>query len=204
MTLPHDDPWVTQSLAALEEKRGQRQALRASARHSIDGSAGSARLKERLVVARPAFVRSEILGLLQQVAAVLTTDGKRFQLLDLSRSDFQQGPVDRQLLFQLAGVDLMPDELVAILLGTPPIPDDAKVTEVEKVASDDSLNLVVYLDSKRAGGRSALRFDPALRLLAVDYWDELAVLRWQLRYMDYKPVGESEFAHQVDLFFSSF
>jgi len=75
--LPPDDPRPAALLDAWARAAGERHGLRARARLAVDGADGALHLrgKQILVLERPAYLRVEILGLLNQTVAVLVTDG---------------------------------------------------------------------------------------------------------------------------------
>ena len=113
--LAADDPRVTALLAGLRTAAAERRSLIASARLSLDAPDLRFRRPQRLAVRRPADLRIEILGLFGQIAAVLVTDGHRYQLWNGSKqadakSGLEQGEVTRELLWSVARVDLLPAE----------------------------------------------------------------------------------------------
>jgi len=102
-------------LASSEHRNG----LRGSARVAISGPDFKLNRPQRIVVERPARLRFEILGLFDQLVAVLATDGGRFGFYDASTGEISRGRVSSSLLWDLAKIDLSPDEAVGLLLGAP-------------------------------------------------------------------------------------
>ncbi|MBJ20371.1 MAG: hypothetical protein GY910_20135 [bacterium] len=104
-----------------------RRALRGSARVALSGPDFKLNRPQRVIVERPARLRFEILGLFDQLAAVLVTDGRRFGFFDAASGQISRGPVSAHLLWDLAKIDLSPEEAVGLLLGTPePVPGLAR------------------------------------------------------------------------------
>ena len=106
-------PGPRRSLGAVgATPRGERHALRGRARLAVDGGDGAVRLrgKQIVVLERPARLRVEVLGFLNQTVAVLTTDGERFELFRSGDRSYETGAVHPDLLWQEAHLALTPEE----------------------------------------------------------------------------------------------
>ena len=195
--LPENDPRAASLMAALETTAANRRSLRAEARFSLDAPDLRLRRPERLVVERPAKLRVEISGLFGQVAAVLVTDGERYQFLEASRGQIEQGVVDAALLWRLARIDLEPQEAVSLLLGAPePLPGFARTGAV--ALSDGSL--AVSLGGGN-GARQHFLFDAKGRPTRVTLSDADGEPVWDARFENYKEVNGTFFAHDILLTF---
>src|SRR5690606_24034801 len=95
-------------LDALARAGEARRSLRAVARLAIDGPAGGGRAKQILLLERPARLRVEVLGLLDQRVAVLTTDGAEYRLYRAADRSLTGGPVHDALLWEVAGLAVTP------------------------------------------------------------------------------------------------
>lgn len=116
---------------ALEDERVRRVLDGHAARvHARSGLTGSARVAltgpdfklnrpQRIALARPARLRFEILGLFDQLAAILVTDSLDYGFFDASTGEVSRGRVSSALLWNLTKIDLRPDELVGLLLAAP-------------------------------------------------------------------------------------
>ena len=80
--LAADDPRPALRVAALQALAQERHALRATGRVEAEGPAGSGFSKQLLLVERPARLRVEVIGLLEQRVLVLATDGERYELYE--------------------------------------------------------------------------------------------------------------------------
>ena len=183
-------------LTALERESETRHALRGVARLALDGPGGSGRAKQVLLVERPARLRVEILGFLNQTVAVLTTDGESYRLFQGDRAAVREGPVHAGLLLEVAGLALSPELAVQVLLGALRPPGDARV-EGRAHLEDGGMRLALRGDAWTE--RLELDFDEQgqLRRFAVRDADDRAV--WEARYADYRPVGGAPFAHEIEL-----
>jgi len=114
-----DDPRAESVLASLLEGSDRVQALRGSARVAIDGPDFELNRPQRIAVERPARLRFEVVGLFDQLAAVLVTDGREFGFYDAAENRIQRGRITPGLMWRLARLDLDVHEAVGILLGTP-------------------------------------------------------------------------------------
>ncbi len=94
-------------------------ALRGSARVALEGPDFKLNRPQRIAIARPGRLRFEILGLFDVMAALLVTDGREFGFYEASTGEITRGRVTRALLFELAGLDLEPTEVVELLLAAP-------------------------------------------------------------------------------------
>jgi hypothetical protein len=125
--LPIDDARADRALENYLDEIEGRRGLRGSARVAISGPDFKLNRPQRIVVERPASLRFEILGLFDQLAAILVTDGRRFGFFDASTGQISRGRVSSSLLWDLAKIDLSPAEAVGLLLGTPePTPGRAR------------------------------------------------------------------------------
>jgi len=104
--LPASDPRPAALLGSVTHDAATRRSLRGVARLAIDGPAGAGRAKQILVLERPARLRVEVLGLLDQTLAVLVTDGARYRLVRSQDRSVDQGPVYDALLVQVTAKPL--------------------------------------------------------------------------------------------------
>jgi hypothetical protein len=192
-----DDPRPEQLLAGLASRSARLDALRGMARLAVDGPEGSLRSKQVLVAARPARLRVEILGFLSQTQALLVTDGTSFAFFDAREHRFEEAPLRPGLLWEVAGIDLEPGEAVRVLLGAPQL--EALRTSGAALLPDGGLQLIQADPSGRA--RQALEFDAEGRLRRLAAWDADGVAAFDVRYDDLEPVGETPFAHRIDIAF---
>lgn len=114
-----DDPRIDRVLMAHQARVEARTGLRGSARVVLTGPDFKLNRPQRIVVQRPDRLRFEILGLFDQLAAVLVADGERYGFYDVSTGDMRRGRVSASLLWDLTKIDLTPAEVVGLLLGAP-------------------------------------------------------------------------------------
>ncbi len=192
--LPTDDPRPQRFLDALLEAGRERRALRGIADLALDGPEGSARAKQVVLLERPARLRVEVLGFLNQTVAVLTTDGARFRLFRSDRTS-EEGEVRPSLLWEVAGIALRPDAAVRVLLGTPGLPDGARPLPPRATPGGG-----VRLAFAQGGAVAVFEFDGAG---ALERWrvEELGGHRAlvEARYAGYAALAGSVFAHQIEL-----
>ena len=183
-------------LDALARAGEARRSLRAVARLAIDGPAGGGRAKQILLLERPARLRVEVLGLLDQRVAVLTTDGAEYRLYRAEDRSLTGGPVHDALLWEVAGLAVTPEQAVRLLLGAPEPPPGARLTGGTLLA-DGRLRLDLRADGVLETTR--LEFDPAGRLSG---WAALGADGEPLqeaRFADYRPLGDDAFPFEVEL-----
>lgn len=96
-----------------------RSGLRGSARVLLTGPDFKLNRPQRIVVERPARLRFEVMGLFDQLAAVLVSDGLLFGFYDATNGQVSRGRVTSSLLWDLARIDLDTHEAVGLLLGAP-------------------------------------------------------------------------------------
>jgi hypothetical protein len=183
-------------LATVARTAAARHALRAVARLALDGPGGSASARQILLVERPARLRVEVLGLLDQTVAVLTTDGARYQLYRAQDRSITQGPVAPSLLWQVAGLAVTPEEAVALLLGAPSLPADARLAGGTYPVSGGA-RLVVGRPGEAA--RLRLVFDAAGRLTGWARLDPAGTPLQEARWSDYRALGDGVFPYEVEI-----
>jgi hypothetical protein len=201
--MPADDPRPEALLDALRSRVDARSALRARANLDLDAPDVRLDRPQRLAVARPARMRVEVLGLFDQLAAVVVTNGARYQVYDARRDELEEGSVGADLLWRVARVDLVPEVAVDILLGAPrPGPG---LSNIGARLLEDGAIAFARVD-RRGLQRETYRFDAAGQIAERASYDEEGDLDWRAKFSDYRPVrsasGPDEpFAHDVLLEF---
>jgi hypothetical protein len=196
--LPDLDSRPTQFLEAIEVAAKSRSGLRAAAKLSLEAPDLKLRRPQRLAVERPAKLRIEILGLFNQVAAVLVTDGSHYQFLDVSQTQMQQGTMTPALLWQYARVDLQPERAVDLLLGAPRPIEGLTPHAVEALAEQ---GVAVVLRGNPAAAWQRYEFDAVGRLGRVVTFDPVGDIVWEARYEDYRELEGVAFPFGVLLSF---
>jgi hypothetical protein len=174
----------------------ERQALRGRARLAVDGDV-QFRGNQIVVLARPARMRIEVLGFLNQTAAVIATDGERFEVFRSGDRSYETGAVSPELLWREARLALTPREAVAVLLGVPE-PGGGELVPARAALEGGELIRIDLVDSS---GRVLRRvaFDSASRLREFELIDEDGAVRWRAKFADFAAVGGVSFAHRIVL-----
>jgi hypothetical protein len=204
---------------------GARSALRGAARVVLEGPDFKLNRPQRIVVERPARLRFEVIGLFDQLAALLATDGRSFGFYDASSATIARGRVTPGLLWDLARVDLGVHEAVALLLAAP-VPSDGVARAAVWLDAEGGIALVFGWPEQepdpscRDAARSALldaacflprasladggevyRFDAKGRLAEVRDVEPGGALRFRASFEDYGPIegetGAFDFPHRV-------
>lgn len=185
-------------LASLGRVAAERHGLRAMAHTAIDGPGGSTRSSQVLALEAPAKLRVEILGLLNQAVAVLATDGEEFELFRAEDRSVRRGPVYAGLLWEVAKVDLTPEEATSVLLGAPRPAPGLRFSGSQPLPAGGA-----RLDFSDALGavRQRFDFDAAGHLTQVDRFDVGGRVQWEARYSDLRPLGDQSFAYGLRLAF---
>lgn len=194
--IPPGDMRPTALLAALGRAGEARRSLRAVARLEVDGPAGGGRARQILLLERPARLRVEILGLLDQRIAVLTTDGVEYRLYRAEDRSLTGGPVHDALLWEVAGLAVTPEQAVRILLGAPAPPPGAHLAAGTQLA-DGTLRLELRAPDRLETTR--LEFDGTGRLAG---WARLGADGEPLqeaRFADYRAIGGDAFPFEIEL-----
>ncbi len=152
----------------------------------------------------PAKLYVEVFGLLQQVMAVLVTDGARYSLERSDGSPAEAGAVHPTLLWDAALIPFPPDDAVAVLMGAPRIAANAQLMRASSTADG---GLILEVEEPAVGGRdrsswSRLKFDGAGRLLQLERFGDSPQPDWEVRYADWKPVEGVPFAHSLSIDFA--
>ena len=182
------DPRPALRLASLRELAEARHALRATARVSSEGPEGGAFSNQLLLVERPASLRVEVIGLLQQRVLVLATDGARYELYRAEGPVTEEGAVHAGVLEEVAGLPLTPEAAVRLLLAAPLVP--AAPLEAAEQDGRGALRL--------AWSDQTLEFDGEGRLAALAFHPgEQAVL--YARWSDWRDLDAGAFPHRLEL-----
>ncbi len=195
--LAAQDPRVVSLAGALAAMAEDRHSLVGAARVSLEAPDLRFSRPQRVALMRPSSLRVEILGLFDQVAAILTTDGTRYQLYEPGSPEIEEGVAGRGLLWQVARIDLEPEEAVGLLLGAPVHPDSV----LEAARSQGDGTLLIAFRHTAEGARRIFEFDSASRLVRVRHRAADGFLLWEAAYSDYRNPGDRAFAHQIDIDF---
>jgi len=197
--LAPDDPRPAALLEALLQQSSLVQSVRGTARVSIEGQRGSGFAKQIVLMQRPAKLRLEVMGLLNQRLAVLATDGDRYQLYR-AETGFESGEVGPSVLFEVSGLPLPPREAVALVLGGPrPGPDGWQADGAATLAEG---GIRVQLAGSAEDARRSFDFDAAgnLRRYQV-YAPGAGDLLLDVHYEDVRTVANTTFAYSIGLDF---
>lgn len=196
--LAPDDPRPAAFLAQWDEAVQERRSLRGRARLAVDSDGGDVRIrgKEIVVLERPARMRVEVQGFLNQTAAVIATDGERFEIFRSDARSYETGTVHPALLWQEAHLALTPEEAVEVLLGAPA--PGAGLVPARAVDVGEGL---IRMDLVDAEGRVRRRaaFDTAARLREFEVIGGDGAVLWRAQFGDYAPVDGVPFAHAIVL-----
>lgn len=212
--LAADDPRASRLLDAYLTGIAARDVLRGSARVALTGPDFKLNRPQNVVVARPDRLRFEVVGLFDQLAAVLVADGERYGFFDASSGEMEQGPVTPGLLWVLAKVDVGIPEAVSILLGAPR-PEAFAARAAVWQEEDDRIGIgfttaqahrrrgcpaapeqawrdaACFADAGAlADGGDAFVFDRDGRLVELRAFEADGVLRYRARFEQYAAVGE--------------
>jgi hypothetical protein len=196
--LPADDPRPQALLAGWTARGGGLRSLRGSARVSLDGARGASFARQLLAVERPARLRVEVLGLLNQRIAVLATDGERYDLYRAESAAVETGQIRPSVLWEVAGVPLTPEEAVGVLLGAPRMqcPGEAITGAVEGAEA----RVRFEIRCSDPYWWFVLEFDARELLSRYQVGGPEGTL-YEVRYDDYRELGDTGFAHRVELDF---
>lgn len=214
--LPVDDARASRVIETYLAGAAVRTGLRGSARVVLTGPDFKLNRPQHIVVERPARLRFEVVGLFDQLAAVIVSDGERYGFYDAATGEMERGPLTPTLLWELAQVDVEVAEAVGILLGAPqPMAGSARAAvwlEVEDrigVAFASGRRVVrpdcpadpergwrdaacFAAEADLAGGGDAFVFDRAGRLVELRAYEAEGRLRYRARFEDYGGLGEGE------------
>ena len=192
-----DDPRPHALLAGWTARAGELRSLRGSARVSLDGARGASFARQLLALERPARLRVEVLGLLNQRIAVLATDGERFDLYRSESGAVESGEIRPSVLWEVAGVPLTPEEAVGVLLGAPQMQRPGGETTGAVESADAAVRFEIRGSDLHW---SVLEFDAQELLSGYQLTGPQGPL-FQVRYRDYRDVDGTHFAHRVELDF---
>ena len=196
--LDPQDPLPAALLARFDEAAAARTSLTGALRLSLDAPDLRFRRPQRLAVRKPSDLRIEVIGLFGQIAAVLVTDGERYESFEAGSGKFDHGQVTSDLLWRIARIALSPEDAVALLLG---IPERSKAAYLSG-AYVDSLGVVSldFRDEKDAL-RERISFNPDGNLEEFVRFDGASQVAWQANFTDYRDISDSRFAFDVLLSF---
>jgi len=196
--LAPDDPQALAVLADWLAAAESRNALRGRARLAVESADGEIAVsaKQVLVVERPARLRVEVLGFLNQTLAVVVTDGNRFEVLRTQDRSYETGELRPSLLWDEARIALTAEEAISVLLGVP-VPDPG--WNPSRVAIDPKGRTSIDLADANGVRRQSLSFDPDGHLAESERFDALGHWVWRAKFDDYRAVDGEWLAHGIEL-----
>lgn len=201
-TAPHlvplspDDPRPLEYLRGVAIGAEQRRALRGRARLAVDGDDGvRIRASQILVMERPAQLRVEVQGLFSQTAAVLASDGERYELFIPQEGRYESGPVDPELLYRVSGIAVAPEVVIDLVLGAS-IPHEDLIVSEAAATSDGQIQVSLTGPEGELRRRMAFDAEGRLRRLEVREGGRVA---WEARFAGYELVDGRPFAHEIVL-----
>jgi hypothetical protein len=194
LPLPEGDPRPQALLEAWQQAADSRRALRGSARLAVDGEGIAVRARQILVLERPSRLRVEVQGLLAQTIAVLVTDGPRYQLFRAENGRVEAGEVHPDLLWQVAHLDLTPEQAIELVLGAPRL--DASLAPL-RASQTGQGEIAVELGDTAGRVWETRVFDAQGLLRGVERLDGEGAPVWSAHFEEYQPVGGVPFAHAI-------
>lgn len=194
------------ALSAHQSARSTARVIRAEARVDSRGREGRIRGTVLMFLERPDRVRFDVMTQFGP-AAVLTSDGERFQLMDMRENRFLTGPTCPSNIGRLLGVELEGSEVARFLMGDSPridAEDQALVCEGDgyqiTLNGDDGTRqeMVFFVPS---ADREAPPEEQRMRLTRSELFEADGSSRWQVTYDDYQSV-EAEDGAVVELPFA--
>jgi hypothetical protein len=159
---PYPPPSASELGEALAARQSAVSSMNARARATSWLGGERVRATVLMLVDRPGRLRFEAEVSLQGTVAVLATDGRQFEFLDVTRNEFRHGPACAANVASLIRIPLEPPEIAAILLGDARLPTGASGADAEVGAA----GATVDWDAGRAADVLVLRrHDGWMRIL---------------------------------------
>lgn len=186
--LEHGDPRVAGWLERARLDGEARRTLRALGSLKVAARRGGGRVKQVILVERPARLRLESLDFLGQSRSVLVTDGRRYMFFD--GQERRNGTLGPKTLLDLMGLDLDPLEAVRALLAAPGA-SDVPVTRVFARGEER----IVEQGSRR------LYFTAHGELAAFEVRTPSGEIRWRAEYRSWREVPGGRYPQTLHLSF---
>lgn len=195
----------TDAVEALADHRARRSgwsSLKAEARVTQWGRGGRIRGTVLMFLEQPNRVRFDVMTQVGP-AAVLTSDGERFQLSDLRERTFLEGDTCPQNIARLLGISIAPEDVLLLLTG------DTMVIDATMRSMQCREGLYVITLMGEDGGTQELAYsvpeedlnrapsDQRLTLRRSTEYDPGGEKRWEARYDDYIDVDGLSFPSKV-------
>lgn len=169
--------------------------VRGVARVDQRGEQGRVRGTVLISLERPDRIRLEAMTQFGP-AAVLTSDGENFQLLDMRENRFLEGPASPENIARLLDVALSGEEVARFLLGdSPRLPGAEPVMacgeegyRIEMTGQDGRRQEIILV--ARDSDEEAAPEDQHLRLVRSELFDREGNTLWRARFEDYQVVAD--------------
>jgi len=199
-SLPHRYEVLTPPLDALWEKRTRADApdtLQAIARIEVNAAGKRYPLKIALMLRRPALMRIESLPVIGPPDFFLSLNKESLKVFVPEKNEFYTGRPTKENLAFFFPLSLPPQDVVAIMMGTPPL-TDKKIVKLEKslAGSHYRLELLAADDTRQT---LLLDYDDS-RLRETQFLTPQGVILQRVTYSDYRPAGAVARPHHVTVY----
>lgn len=178
--LPEDTERVSQWLSRERDAAADRRSVRAFGKLVLETARGTVRVKQVVIAQQPGQLRLESQDLLGQTQSLLVMDGSTFSFYD--GSAIEHGPVSTSLLRESLGLDLSPEDAIALLLARPPLPE----TEVPAVFARGETRIAAF-DNARVS------FSSTGELLGFERLEADGSVRWRADFKGWRELANGRY-----------
>ncbi len=194
LTPPEKLPSVADLENVLAQRRVALHGLRSMARLHYRDRNESGSAKQAIVVSRPDRLRIEVLSLLGTVF-VMTADRQHLVAYARDEQTLYRGTPSRTLMGRYARVALAVNEVIDLLLASPP---SAAPVASSAVDFDEELG-AIRLTRAGVSGAQQLWFSPDLHPVAAEQRDREGDAEWYAEFAEYEVVQDLQVATKVAL-----
>lgn len=192
---PYAPPTAEAVLAALNARARAIRTLRAEGKALYRGKPRRVAVTVRLMAARPAKLRFDLVSPFESPLATLVTRGGKFTLIDTQRNQHYHGPASPCNLARLMRVALPPEHILSLMTGGTPLIGhsrrrlrwDARTGTEELHLEGDRLSQLIRLDGRHR------RWD----LISSEVRDERGRVLFRVSSSAYRSIGGHALPEQV-------
>lgn len=178
------EAWLVRASGAAALRTG----VRAVGHLRLSGPRGSGRVKQVIIAERPARLRLESLNFLGQTASVLVSDGRDYVIYD--GDEFERGAVSEDLLIRYLGLDVAPEEAVALLVAAPELPQGPP----DAVLGRGNERVALYATRR-------VHFAETGELIGVEALEPGGEVRWHATYGRWRDVPGGRYPYAMSFHF---
>ncbi len=178
----------------VERFRGATHAVRGLAWVDLDTADEDWKTEAAIVVRRPNLLRIDVMDSLADVWAKIGSDGKNMWLYVPGKGKLYKGRASSRNMRRLTSFDSEPGDLVSLISGMPPLPENAEMVQVGGTGDRHFVDRISGVHVWMEKGRKR-------RIVRCARYSEDGATDYEVAFSDYRRTGGVDYPYAIDASF---